>query len=78
MDELNGTQASVQTSQVMDLIGEEDAAAMRTAGHLSTFGRGETSDERSKSLRSTTHLVEPIQSHQRGRSLVRISGILVY
>ena len=78
MDELNGTQASMQTSQVMDLTGEEDAAAMRTAGHPSTSGRGETSDEGSKSLRSTTPLVEPIQSRQRGRSLVWISGILVY
>ncbi|GMN40086.1 hypothetical protein TIFTF001_009310 [Ficus carica] len=56
MDELNGTQTLVQTTQVMDLTEEEDAAAARTAKQLSTSGRGETSDEGSESSGSATPL----------------------
>lgn len=79
MDELNGTQTLVQTTQVMDLTEEEDATAARTAKQLSTSGRGETSDEGSESSGSATHLGKPIQSRQRDRShLVQISVILVY
>ncbi|GMN38576.1 hypothetical protein TIFTF001_007813 [Ficus carica] len=60
MEELNGVQAIMQISRVVDLTEEEDAVAARMARYLSTSGREETPDEESESSGSVTPPGEPI------------------
>ena len=60
MDELTGMRALVQLSQLVDLTGEEDTAAVRTIGQPITSGRGKASNEGSECSRSATPLGEPI------------------
>lgn len=84
MDKLSGVRPLEQPKtrtgpQVVDLTGEEDAAAARTTRQLSISGREWSSNEESESSGSTTPHDEPIQARQRCHSRpVWINGILVY